>query len=1586
MILLTLFWECFKLSLFVIGGGYAIISAAEQTFSKKGWTREGELMEQLPVFQMIPGLIATHTAVYVGRKMAGKLGAAVGVLAVALPSVIIFTFVSMGYEAIPLGNPYLDSAFVGLRSALTGIIAATIIKGWKKALPDRFAYSVMLLSLVALICGIPVPLVLASAMIVGYSSFFIPHSSFRSSPFTLLLFLKYGALCFGGGFVLVPMYLEDFVGEASSFALVSSEEFSNLMALTQMTPGPIGVNGATYFGYLIWGVGGAILASAFLLLPGSLLAYGAFHSLEKFKTNKIVRGILRGVKPASISLMLVALFAFARMSIYGREEFNTTALIIAIIGGLMTIKKKLNVVYLVVLSSLIAGAVRADEVTVERFPDADSVLVDSLAKMSYQPDGSYEEINENWVKILTEKGRREESTLYMRYSKRYGTAEIIYVGAIDTNGVERVIDVTKTTSESTDNSSMDVNIYDPLDRRIICTIPGLKIGETVHTITRSAETKARCEGTWSDITVFEWSCPILRSTLEVIAPKELPLKKKAILNPLGNITETVEELPDGRTLHKYVAVNSPQAFEEPSMPKLFTEVQHVRLSTAESWEELSKWYWNLCLPHIVKTTEPMTNVVEAVMAGLDDDDAKIRAIFKFVSQEIRYMGLTMEDTSPGYAPHDIDVTFDNRYGVCRDKAGLLVAMLRIAGYEAYPVLIHVADKIDPTVPRPFFNHAIVAVDRGDRNYMLMDPTNENAKDLLPAYESDKSYLVARPDGETLLTTPTPSASHNTLKVDSRARLSQDGSMFLENEISFNGINDSTYREIFVKMTPEARTKYFERIVRAVAIGAELVRCEVTPENMQDTETPVRVMLSSRIPEAVLSGETCSELMVPFVSRVLGMANYVLNGNTSLDKRRYKLVLDSTASVQETMEIELNGVLGEVKNLPEDEIIKGGFNYCRAYRCENGVLTAHRCSAITDVEIDPEEYLKLKADLKRTEAADRKRPIFFDNRTAGADVRWLLESTEVDITSPRSWVVTNKVEKEILTYEGKKSSAELKFGFNPAIQDFRLLSATVKNKDGKVYKVSEKEMNVMDCGWAASAPRYPASKLLIVNLPSVEIGSVISYTLVNTVTNAPTSFYSIFGFDSYSPLDRRYVRVNDWEREAINPRRLPNEPNQPISSFWRDQVIVSSNNFAEVIADYQAADKAAQSEKDELKDFLELIAKDEKVSDFSGTNGVVAIRNWMSKKISEEGPSVWELPFKDQLTKPEVILKERYATRLDYMRTLAALLKAAGYEADVVLVATDASRPEEIQNRDRYEKPNVRIFAHALVKVVVKEGGFLGFFQDKNTWFIGMENEYAPLGVCGMLGNGYLDLTNGEFGKVTIPEDEDTYYYDYTSRVNEWDVLADGGVDMTSTTTMWGSSVGNFRKEFSEILPEERSRVHQEILGSISSAATATGELETDLTSYPAVRKFSCFVPSYATVTADTITLQLPPLLSTIPSFTGRARRTPFAVNGAGAEDEKYVITFPAGYTEIEHLPQHFRFSNPYDDKYPWLIANVSSSVNDEGCLVVEISRDVKGRSYSWYYPDFIEIIRDRSRIAASRANRTIVVRKKTNDLTKATRR
>ena len=343
-----LFWELFKISLFVVGGGYAIIVVADGAFAKLGWTEEGELLDRLPVFQSVPGIIATHVAVYVGGKVAGRLGAAVGVVAVALPSVAIFTAVSAGYAFLPLQSPWLVGAFVGLRAAIAGVVAAALIRGWRRSVDSAFAYAVLVMSVVAIaVLDVPVPFVLIAAMALGVA---IPERRgaeesrrFNSSWIPLVVFLKYGALCFGGGFVLVPMYLQDFVGPDAPFLKIDPAEFSNLMALTQMTPGPIGVNSATFFGFRMAGVAGAVLASAALLLPGSVALWFVLSSMEKFRESRIVRGIMRGARPASAALMICAMRSFV--------SFCPMALAASAVVAVVMIAYRPNVALLVFASA-----------------------------------------------------------------------------------------------------------------------------------------------------------------------------------------------------------------------------------------------------------------------------------------------------------------------------------------------------------------------------------------------------------------------------------------------------------------------------------------------------------------------------------------------------------------------------------------------------------------------------------------------------------------------------------------------------------------------------------------------------------------------------------------------------------------------------------------------------------------------------------------------------------------------------------------------------------------------------------------------------------------------------------------------------------------------------------------------------------------------------------------------------------------------------------------------------------------------------------------------------------------------------------
>lgn len=146
-----LFYLFMKIALCVVGGGYAIIAAAEEVFEQKlRWLPKGDLINHLPIFQTIPGLIAGNSAMYVGYKIAGLLGVVVSLIAVALPSFVIISLVALGFSWLPTDNPHVQGAFVGVRSALAGVVAATVIKSWPKIMHGFWAWLYMPISLVGI--------------------------------------------------------------------------------------------------------------------------------------------------------------------------------------------------------------------------------------------------------------------------------------------------------------------------------------------------------------------------------------------------------------------------------------------------------------------------------------------------------------------------------------------------------------------------------------------------------------------------------------------------------------------------------------------------------------------------------------------------------------------------------------------------------------------------------------------------------------------------------------------------------------------------------------------------------------------------------------------------------------------------------------------------------------------------------------------------------------------------------------------------------------------------------------------------------------------------------------------------------------------------------------------------------------------------------------------------------------------------------------------------------------------------------------------------------------------------------------------
>lgn len=131
----------------------------------------------------------------------------------------------------------------------------------------------------------------------------------------MVTFAKFGLLCFGGGYMIIPMLLHTFVEEKRIFSL---EVYGNLISLSQITPGPVSINSATYVGYLTEGVVGGIFASIGLVLPGLFLAYFAVRFLQKGRGTFLVDGLLTAMRMAALSMVCYATLIFMQMSVFSK--------------------------------------------------------------------------------------------------------------------------------------------------------------------------------------------------------------------------------------------------------------------------------------------------------------------------------------------------------------------------------------------------------------------------------------------------------------------------------------------------------------------------------------------------------------------------------------------------------------------------------------------------------------------------------------------------------------------------------------------------------------------------------------------------------------------------------------------------------------------------------------------------------------------------------------------------------------------------------------------------------------------------------------------------------------------------------------------------------------------------------------------------------------------------------------------------------------------------------------------------------------------------------------------------------------------
>jgi chromate transporter len=126
------------------------------------------------------------------------------------------------------------------------------------------------------------------------------------------IFIRIGAVTFGGGFVIAPLIEAEVV---NNYHWLTHQEFAEAFALGQITPGPVLIT-ATFIGYRVAGTLGALVATISIFLPAFLMVIAAGSSLRRFRTNRLVQAFLLGVTPAVVGLLVAAAWSIGRAGIH----------------------------------------------------------------------------------------------------------------------------------------------------------------------------------------------------------------------------------------------------------------------------------------------------------------------------------------------------------------------------------------------------------------------------------------------------------------------------------------------------------------------------------------------------------------------------------------------------------------------------------------------------------------------------------------------------------------------------------------------------------------------------------------------------------------------------------------------------------------------------------------------------------------------------------------------------------------------------------------------------------------------------------------------------------------------------------------------------------------------------------------------------------------------------------------------------------------------------------------------------------------------------------------------------------------------
>ncbi|MHC9544102.1 MAG: DUF3857 domain-containing transglutaminase family protein [Vulcanimicrobiota bacterium] len=592
------------------------------------------------------------------------------------------------------------------------------------------------------------------------------------------------------------------------------------------------------------------------------------------------------------------------------------------------------------------------------YPDADSIIIKEDIEITYQDNGDYTTRERSLIKILTENGKKDYSTLTFSYHRRYQNVEIPSASVIYPDGTlfEIPKDAVKDTTEA---ETQEMNIFEENFRQKSVTVPSLSVGCSIA-YEAVTTTKALLKDNYTDAFMFQGSEPLLSKKVTINGPSSRPLHYI-----VKNGSLTFKESKEGnRITYQWQAQKVPMIITEPGMVSIGDVGTKLVVGTFKDWKEISRFGDSLNQDKLDSTPE-MKETVKKLTSGLATEDEKILAIFRFISQKIRYMGSAM-DIGAFIEPHKASYTFEKQYGVCRDKSVLMASMLREIGVHCDDVLINVNIDTVPEIPTVYFQHAICAVKKKDGSVIFMDPTLELSSSMGESYTGDKHVLLLTKEGNDLAVVPHVPAERSLGTLDAATSLGNDGTLTGNVHLSGTGYYDLVLRSI----NREYTAVQFERVVGQLGtyFHPKTTVSDVVSKNPSDLSKPYSFSFKLTTPSYAVPAGRYLLLPLPlFTSSFDLVVNRVFSEYTRLKERKYPMSVFSTCGFVQKNNLSIPEGYSIVSLPPSLTLRKGPVTASMEVKSEGRTIAFRSDCRIEKTRLTPLEYQDLRSvsiELKR----------------------------------------------------------------------------------------------------------------------------------------------------------------------------------------------------------------------------------------------------------------------------------------------------------------------------------------------------------------------------------------------------------------------------------------------------------------------------------------------------------------------------------------------------------------------------------------------------------------------------------------------